>query len=249
MQDQRSRNQAVTESIETSVAEARFDERRCAILAVLGFDAEDLTVVSDRQTFRSIEQVFARLLELPDAVVMEVLAIVMAETLAAGSELIESLGIQLGIDMADYWVADPAFHSLIRDREVLTAVLTEIGGATVAQAHAAEKAKTIKSVINDFLTGEKDRTKVDRWVPRWMAFPPSAYTTRGGVAKVSNANRVAWESEPETPLDPGPAAACLAAVPEIEETADAVEAVEDVEELHRPASLILLKTSVHCRLV
>ena len=231
VQDQRSRNQAVTESIETSVAEARFDERRCAILAVLGFDGEDLTVVSDRQTFRSLEQVFARLLELPDAVVMEVLGVVMAETLAAGSELIESLGIELGIDMADYWVADAAFHALIRDREVLTAVLTEVGGATVAQAHAAEKAKTIKSVINDFLTGEKDRTKVDRWVPRWMAFPPSAYTTRGGVATVASANRAAWMAEPETPLDPEPAAAAgLTAAPEGEEAADAVETVEDVEE-------------------
>ena len=230
VQDQRSRNQAVTESIETSVAEARFDERRCAILAVLGLDAEDLTVVADRQTYRSLEQVFARLLELPDAVVMEIMAVAMAETLAAGSELVESLGIQLGIDMADYWVADAAFHDLIRDREVLTHILTEVGGATVAQAHAAEKAKTIKSVINDFLIGEKDRTKVDRWVPRWMAFPPSAYTTRGGVATVSNANRAAWMAEPETPLDPDPAAAGLAVAPEVEEAADAVETVEDVEE-------------------
>ena len=229
-QDQRSRNQAVTESIETSVAESRFDERRCAILAVLGLDEEDLTVVADRQTYRSLEQVFARLLELPDAVVMEVLGVVMAETLAAGSELIESLGIELGIDMADYWVADAAFHDLIRDREVLTAVLTEVGGATVAQAHAAEKAKTIKSVINDFLTGEKDRTKVDRWVPRWMAFPPSAYTTRGGVATVANANRAAWMAEPETPLDPDPAAAGLAVAPEVEDAADTVETVEDIEE-------------------
>ena len=198
--------------------------------SVLGLDGEDLTVVSDRQTHRSLEQVFARLLELPDAVVMEVLGVVMAETLAAGSELIESLGIQLGIDMADYWVADAAFHSLIRDREVLTAVLTEVGGATVAQAHAAEKAKTIKSVINDFLGGEKDRTKVDRWVPRWMAFPPSAYTTRGGVATVSNANRAAWMAEPETPLDPGPAAAGLAAAPEIEGDGENAEAFEEVEE-------------------
>jgi ParB family chromosome partitioning protein len=37
VQDQRSRNEAITESIETCVAEARFDERRRAVLAVLGF--------------------------------------------------------------------------------------------------------------------------------------------------------------------------------------------------------------------
>ena len=230
VQDQRSRNKAVTESIETCVAEARFDERRCAVLAVLGFDPEDLTIVSDRQTYRSLGQVFARLLDLPDPVVMEVLGVVMAETLAAGNGLIESLGVHLKVDMADYWVADAAFHDLIRDREVLTAVLTEIGGATVAQAHAGEKAKTIKSVINDFLTGEKDRTKVDRWVPRWMAFPPSAYTTRGGVATVANANRAAWASEAETPLDPDPEVSAITAVPKIAEVADAGEMIDEVEE-------------------
>src|SRR3546814_14872099 len=67
--------------------------------------------------------------------------------------------------MADYWVADVAFYGLIRNREVLTAILSEVGGATVAQAHAAEKTKTIKSVINDCLTGDKGRVKVEHWVP------------------------------------------------------------------------------------
>jgi ParB family chromosome partitioning protein len=47
------------------------------------------------------------------------------------------------------------FYDLIRDREVLTAILREVGGDTVAQAHAAEKGKTIKGVINDYLTGEQ----------------------------------------------------------------------------------------------
>src|SRR3546814_10712709 len=106
-------------------------------------------------------------------VVLDVLGVVMAETLASGSCLIESIGIHLGVNMADYWVADDAFYGLIRDREVLTAILSEVGGATVAQAHAAEKTKTIKSVINDCLTGDKGRVKVEHWVPRWMAFPPS----------------------------------------------------------------------------
>ena len=248
VQDQRSRNQAVTESIETSVAEARFDERRRAILAVLGLDGEDLTVVSDRQTHRSLEQVFARLLDLPDPVVMEVIGVVMAETLAAGSDLIESLGIQLGIDMADYWVADAAFFDLIRDREVLTAVLTEVGGATVAQAHAGEKAKTIKSVINDFLTGGNDRPKADAWAPRWMAFPPSAYTQRGGVASVANANRAAWLAELETERAAERATASSAeaaeaedntlaptVAPETEDAADTAEVIDDDHD-HRLAA-------------
>ena len=120
LQDQRSRNQAMTESIETSVAEACFDERRRVVLAVLGVDAEAPSVVTSSGYFQPLDTVFARLLELPDPVVMEVLGLVMAETLAAGSELIETLGLHLKIDMADYWIADDAFYGLIRDREVLT---------------------------------------------------------------------------------------------------------------------------------
>jgi ParB family chromosome partitioning protein len=169
------------------------------------------------------------LLELPDAVVMEVLGIVMAETLASGTGLIETIGLHLGVKMADYWVADDAFYSLIRDREVLTEVLREVGGDTVAQAHAAEKGKTIKGVVNDYLTGGNGRAKVERWVPRWMAFPPLAYTQRGGVAMVAAANRAAWLAEPKVPLDPDPAATGAAEVAEggDTKTADALEESEE----------------------
>jgi ParB family transcriptional regulator, chromosome partitioning protein len=207
VQDQRSRNQAVDESIETCVAEARFDERRRAVLAVLGFDADEPNVTLGHDPEQGITGLFQRLLDLPDAVVLEVLAVAMAETLASGSCLIETIGLHLGIKMADYWVADDAFYGLMRDREVLSAILSEVGGTAVAQAHAAEKTKTIKSVINDCLTGEKGREKVEHWVPRWMAFPPSAYTARGGVATVAAANRVRWQAEAEVLLDPDPAVA------------------------------------------
>ena len=227
VQDQRSRNEAITESIETSVAEARFDERRRAVLGVLVFDPETPNVTKGHEPMNGITGLFARLLEIPDRTVMEVLAIVMAETLSSGSCLIESIGLHIGLDMADYWVADDAFYSLIRDREVLTAILREVGGDTVAQAHVAEKGKTIKGVINDFLTGENGRAKRDHWVPRWMAFPPSAYTERDGVATVAAANRVRWQAEAEEPTDPGPQAPAM--VPEpgnaTDETAEvAVEA-------------------------
>jgi ParB family transcriptional regulator, chromosome partitioning protein len=230
VQDQRSRNAAVTESIETSVAEARFDERRRAVLEVLGFDPETATVTKGHEPMEGITGLFARLLEIPDRTVLEVLAIVMSETLASGSCLIESIGLHIGVDMADCWVADDAFYGLIRDREVLTAILREVGGDNVAQAHVAEKGKTIKSVINDFLTGENGRAKREHWVPRWMAFPPTAYTERGGVATVAAANRVRWQAEVEVPLDPDPAATSAAEAVEggdtDTETADGLEELE-----------------------
>ena len=229
VQDQRSRNEAITESIETSVAEARFDERRRAVLAVLDFDPDQASLTLGHEPRNGVSGLFQRLLELPDAVVMEVLGVVMAETLASGTGLIETIGVHLGVDMADYWVADDAFYGLIRDREVLTEILREVGGDTVAQAHAAEKGKTIKGVIGDYLTGGNGRDKVEPWVPRWMAFPPSAYTQRGGVATVAAANRTAWLAEPEEPCDPEPAAAGTADAAEDgePEAADAVEEAED----------------------
>lgn len=223
VQSQRSRNEAVTESIETSLAETAFDERRRAVLGVLGFDAERDTVTSGRYSGSHIVPLVTRLLDLPDAVVMEVLAVVMAETLASGSELIETLGVHLSVDMARYWTADAAFYELLRDREIQNAILAEVGGEAVASANASEKGKVVKGVIADCLTGCNGRAKREAWVPRWMAFPPSAYTTRGGVATVAAANRSVWLAESEEPLDPDPAAAGGAAAPEVPE-----EEVEDV---------------------
>lgn len=229
VQSQRSRNEAVTESIETSVAEARFDELRRAVLGLLGFDPESPDVTKGHEPMNGITGLFARLLEIPDYTVMEVLAMVMAETLASGTGLIETIGLHLGVKMADYWVADDAFYGLIRDREVLTEVLREIGGDTVAEAHAAEKGKTIKGVVNDYLTGGNGRAKVEQWVPRWMAFPPSAYTQRGGVATVAAANRAAWLAEPKVSLDPDPVSAGAAEVADggDTETADPLEEAEE----------------------
>jgi ParB family transcriptional regulator, chromosome partitioning protein len=230
VQSQRSRNESVTESVEACAAETAFDERRRAVIACLGFDAERATVTSDRYSGDYLGPLVERLLDLPDAVVMEVLAVVMAETLASGSELIETLGVHLAVDMAKYWTADAAFYEALRDREVATAILAEVGGEAVASANAKEKGKTIKGVIADCLTGENGRTKREAWVPRWMAFSPSAYTERGGVATVKAAERARWIAEQERPDEPDPdapvSAAALATETEGADTAT-VEAVEE----------------------
>lgn len=202
VQSQRSRKEAVSESIETSVAETRFDERRRVVLAVLGFDADEPCVTLGHEPRNGISGLLLRLLDLPDAAVMDILGVVMAETLAAGSELVETLGVHLDVDMADYWMADAAFLDLVRDREIVTALLAEVGGASVAAAHAGEKTKTVKGVISDHLTGENGREKQEAWVPRWMAFPPSAYTERGGVGTVAAARRAKWLMEDDEPSAP-----------------------------------------------
>jgi ParB family transcriptional regulator, chromosome partitioning protein len=231
VQDQHSRNEAINESIETCPAETQFDERRRAVLGVLSFDSERVSVTRQGYDGGSLVPLVTRLLELPERTVLEVLAVVMAETLASGSELIETLGVTLGVKMADYWAADQAFYDLLRDRELASAILAEVGGEAVAAANAKEKGKVIKGMIADCLTGENGRVKVERWVPRWMAFPPSAYTGRGGVATVIAAERASWIAEQARPEEPDPdAPASAVALPAEVAEADSVAAEVEVEE-------------------
>jgi len=119
------------------------------------------------------------------------------------------VGLHLNVDMASYWQADSAFFELIRDKEVLGRIVAEVAGETVASANAGEKSKTIKKIVRDHLDGTDGRTRHENWVPRWMAFPPSAYTARGGVGSVKAHAKVeaarAVDSEPEPPATPGAA--------------------------------------------
>ena len=182
---QSTRNDEVRESIETARGEAVFDERRRAVLDMLGFSAEEPTVTGGNGYDYGVTGVFLRLIELPDPAIMEVITIVMGETLAAGGAAVEAVGTEIGIDMADWWQADDALFGLIRDKEVLGCMVAEVAGKTIASANAGEKSKTLKRIITDHLAGNDGRKQVERWVPRWMTFPPNAYTARGGVATVT----------------------------------------------------------------
>lgn len=184
VEPQRAANDAIAESIENSSPETAFDERQRAALAFLGFDPDTPTVMGGYDSDHGISGLFVQLLGLSDDAVQEVLAIVMAETLEAGSALIELLGVHLGIDMRRAWQADDALLDLIRDREVLGCVLTDVAGGGVASANDGATGKVKRQIIRDCLTGENGRAKVEGWLPRWMAFPPAAYTTRGGVQTV-----------------------------------------------------------------
>ncbi len=202
---QTTRNEAVAESVETSQAESDFDERRRAVLAVLGFLPEEPTVTGgsiDGVQRDDLSAIFRRLIDLPDALVFEVIAIVIGETLASGSAVVESVGLQIGVDMTRYWQADDAFFELIRDKQVLTRIVAEVAGETVAAANAGEKTKTMKRIVRDYLAGDNGRAKRENWVPRWMQFPPSAYTARGGVGTVSAYARAVAATSPDDEPDP-----------------------------------------------
>ncbi|WEJ99471.1 MAG: ParB/RepB/Spo0J family partition protein [Candidatus Sphingomonas phytovorans] len=199
VEQQRAGSDAITESIETCPSETAFDAQRRTVLALLGFDPETPTVTGGNGLDEGLSVLLVKLLALDDAQVLDVLAIVMGETLDARSDITDVLGMHLAVDMASVWQADDAFLEPIRDREVLLAMVGEVAGEMVAKANVGEKGKTLRGIIRDHLTGAGGRTKVEGWVPRWLRFPASHYTPRGGVGAVSRSERVApliMQSEP-----------------------------------------------------
>ncbi|PXA97563.1 chromosome partitioning protein ParB [Nostoc sp. 3335mG] len=198
---QQARSDAVQESVETCRGETVFDEKRRTMLALLGFDPEAPTLCRGHGG-HGVVGVFLCLLDLPDADLMDVIAVLMGETLAAGSAAVEAAGSELGVSMAAWWEADDAFLALVRDKEVLAHLVADVAGKTIADANAGATGKAMRRIVADHLTGAGGRAKVELWVPRWMAFPPSAYTTRGGVGTLDaraelDAALAARASEPQ----------------------------------------------------
>ncbi|MFZ5685686.1 MAG: ParB/RepB/Spo0J family partition protein [Pseudomonadota bacterium] len=167
---------AVAASLRASPAEAAFAERRRAVAELLEFGQDE--GVLGRRGLGGAAAVFTRLLALPDSAVLAVAAVVMAESLAAGSEEVEAAGTWLKVDIGRFWSPDEAFFGLMRDRETVNAMLREVGGKKVADGNLAEKVKTQKGILHDFVHGANGRPRAEGWIPRWLGFPAQAYTKR-----------------------------------------------------------------------
>jgi len=205
VEPQRAITDPIAESVETNPSEAVFDLYRRDILNRLGFGPEAPTVVRGYDGECGVSGLLMKLVELPHETILDALVIVMAETLEAGTPLIEVLGRHLQIDMADSFEADGALLDLIKDREVLDVMLGEVAGLQVAEGNVKATGKVKRQIIADCLNGANGRAKIERFVPRWMGFPPSAYTARGGVEMVRRAAAVeclfAASTEPDGPAD------------------------------------------------
>src|SRR3546814_7881975 len=110
---QTTRNDEVRESIETCRGEADFDEKRRAVLSLLDFSAEEPSVTGGNGDGFGLVSVFLHLLELPDRAVMDVIAIVIGETMAAGSAAVEAVGQEIGGGMGRYLQADEDRKSVV----------------------------------------------------------------------------------------------------------------------------------------
>ncbi len=175
---QRSGRNETDASVAASPAQAAFLDRKKEVLALL-----ELPEGSNLTAFHGDEPaaIFARLLTLSDGDVRRILTVIMADSLEAGSALAEAAGVHLGVDMAKTWTADDAFFDLVRDKSVVSTMVADIAGKSVANANVSATGKVQKQIIKDCLTGSNGRQKVAAWLPRWFEFPVRGYRKDGGL--------------------------------------------------------------------
>ncbi len=182
----RASNNAIRDSIANGSAQAAFAAEELAVYSLLGWSEDDIGSYATTE-------VFAGMLNLSDADAIRVAVFFMAQSLHVGSDVVDVAGETLSVDPRGSWIADDTFLDLIRDRATINALLCDVAGEATAQANFAEKTKVQKQIIRDCLTGANGRTKVEGWLPGWLAFPARPV---GGAAEDAVSN-----TEPEQVAD------------------------------------------------
>jgi ParB family chromosome partitioning protein len=179
------RQPATSETVATALAtlpsQAGFDAEREAARQLLGLDDGEGPLVAPDGGARTAT-VLAKLMQLSDKDVLSILAVVIAETLAMGTDLVDTLGATLAVDVAAHWRPDDTFFELVRDRETVGAMLAEVVGETAAATYLTDTGTKKKAIIRKALAGD-GRTKVEGWLPRYVRFPQRQYTERALLAR------------------------------------------------------------------
>jgi ParB family chromosome partitioning protein len=182
---QQARGQEIAASIAASPAQQAFATEKTAVLALLAIPEDHESVSSGNGDAHRTACIFAHLLKLSNDEVLRIAATVMADTLAAGSPVIEALGLHLKIDPRGQWQPDETFFGLIREKAAVNAMLAEVAGKQAADGNLAERVKMQKQIIRDCLNGANGRDKTDTWLPGWMEFPFRGYG--GGACEIADA--------------------------------------------------------------
>ncbi len=172
----RAESKAVVGATDALASDAAFGDMREAawrlLLPEAGKKAKLRSEPLVGQRRLSMSEVYARLVALGNADVMQILAVVMAESLAAGTMLVDTLGTELAVEVSKVWTPDETLFALMRDRVVLGAMLTEVAGQDVANCHLTATGTKVRAVLRN-AAGEKPQ-----WVPKWLTFPQAGYTER-----------------------------------------------------------------------
>lgn len=182
---QQARGKDIAASVAASPAQQAFATEKTAVLALLAVPEDHESVSRGNGDAYRTALVFARLLTLSDDEVLRIAATVMAETLAAGSPVVEALGLHLKINPRGQWQPDETFFGLIREKATVNVMLAEVAGKQAADGNLAERAKTQKQIIRDCLDGANGRDRTGTWLPGWMEFPFRGYGS--GACEIADA--------------------------------------------------------------
>jgi ParB family chromosome partitioning protein len=195
---QKAATEQIAESLEANKTMESFNAERKGVRELIGWEEDgDETLVSLRPDWQQedrFDALLVRLLELDDEAVMRVFTFAVSETLPSASGAVEILGAQLSVDMGEVWEPDAVFLDLLRDKEAINAILSEVGGKQAADAHVASTAKVQKGVIAQYLDGTR-QPQQENWLPRYMRFPMEAYTGRGGIEAIEQYHEALQPSE------------------------------------------------------
>ncbi|WP_299624307.1 ParB/RepB/Spo0J family partition protein [uncultured Tateyamaria sp.] len=162
----------IADSLERNAGHHRMEAERADIKALLGIN--DDTALMDTANAWSprpcITKVFSTLQSLSDAEVTRILTFLMADSLSVHSPLIGTLGETMETDMRNQWSPEPLFFDLVRDKQVLNAMVREYAGETAADQNLTATAKTQRAILTACLEGTRAPERED-WMPDYMAFP------------------------------------------------------------------------------
>ena len=115
----------IPESLEASTAQQAFGTEREAVAALLGIDTAQ--ILPERSAWHvnrpNMGKMLVHLMSLSDEDVLRVLTFLMADSLLIHSSVIDDLGQSLETKIANHWQPEDTFFTLIRDKQVLNAMV------------------------------------------------------------------------------------------------------------------------------
>jgi ParB family chromosome partitioning protein len=161
---------AVRESVAASEAHSLFEAEAKKVRALLApaFKEDDVerdAIAGHGHDASLTVRVFQRLLKLKDMDVARIAAFVMAETLAAGSDVTDAFGVFAKVQPRAHWTPDRTFFDLMRDRASVNGMLADLSGKKAADKLVSAKLKDQKAALATAAAGAPE------WCPGRMAFP------------------------------------------------------------------------------
>jgi ParB family chromosome partitioning protein len=188
---QETRKADTADSVKHSVSQQAFEAARAEVAPLLARADPEQPLVRGYGDDYAVCEAFEALrgADLPS--LLQLLAVVMAESLQSRSCAVEHLASAWALDFEAAWRPDDAFFSLVRDKATLAAMLTECATPAVAKANAGGTAKQLRTVLRDTITGANGRKANPDWRPRWMRRAFGRYDEDAECRIASHAARVA----------------------------------------------------------